>query len=1575
MLLGMVTAVQTATRESGNVIGNSFKTIFSRIQMDDVQAQLEKLKITVKETGGDLRPVGDIYSDLAQKWGTLNREAKMQTAVLMAGRFHVTRFMALMDNWNIVTDATITSQKSLGSAIEENYKHQKSLESQINRIKSAAQEFAVALGEAGAAGAMGGIMGVSTTYIKGLTEITNAHSSSATSVGALILAMVLLSSEYSKQKMEIITALGMEAKKLTMTEALTVRNLALGASFKSLGLSIKAASLAFITNPIGIFLTLVTAATVAIPYYLGKVKQMREEQEMLNQKYKESNDRFLEIKSNITAGTSTLQNINDLDTQIKKLGELSNKLKELQSQQGGTISIIDLPKEQKDYMAFLGLDTTKLKDTEEALGAINNKIQELSDLQNKGKSVSSEYLDFVIKRYYVLKDAIDSGTLSVDKENEARKSLAIVKAELIGISDEEIKKIIEENGVTEESIKMIKKLMETKQQVALFDAELQYEMTANALNGALVRIQIYQTEVNKLNELKQKREEEYINKLKESGTTWFKKDNSDYDYYIKTNTEELEKEKKAAEEANSELFRLQKILSTKKIPITGTSTGEDSKSTGSTYSGLEKSVEKWESAFTKIEKEYQEMKNLLERKVELGITKGLDVFEEELKLEQDKLTKIFDARSKNQEDLVKWKSELNQLDQVGQPSGTSKRPTILGVSDPSEWLSGDMSRLANVDQELITRLASLAKSKGKMADITSSWRSFEEQSALWEASDKSGKMVAAPGTSKHEKGMAVDVGGWVEQLSDAELAMAGLFRPMDYEPWHIQVKRATEEVDKFGNTIVATGEIGKKRNADYYNSYADISEIIQQITNDIALQEQMENEVVKALAVKKALYDSYTKPIKELQDNIKDVISSAKSMKESFDKAFESAKVEGEINSLTSGLTYKDKYTNAMDIIKFDISQMDKFKSAYQSYVTDYKVNSDKFEKIYGEKLALYKNLANKLNAGETLSKVEQVQWDEVIGKTDDMGEAFKKYAVTADDAAVKTEAFKSAWKTTQLLDAAVTSIENVQQAVQNYKNTLQDMKFNEQFEAQFGKLVEKYKSLYDDIPTNPLELQKYNIEQSIEKEKSKLDELISKLKTLENIKFQADTGELQKALQKVKDSLNSEKSSVSSSTADKTTTLSASKLKSYMSSISNLWTGDNLGYDAFVKKLNEVSSELSTNYSDFSTYTGKIIQQLGLIKQAKEDYANADTDAKRATAHNNAESARSELENIVSGIGDITSTTSASNTELAAAEAKVKALSDALGGINIVSSDWNTIIAQVNSKIAETEGSLGGASSTAADLKNQLEEVNEQLERTSKLKDLFKNIFSFDTLFTESVDEFGNAIYDINAQVVKVLKSSSQVADEVFNKLRDQMSDTLVGLITDQEDMWSQIFGSSGVDTLIGSLDESFSGVSDNWKKTLESMGSDAYEFFAGTDFSKALDSGLAKFSNMGGIFGQLIEASINSVPTIVSGVIERLPVYFDKLNVNLLNSTSSAVITALNNVQRVIANSLNVTMPDITYTPTVSTSNQVENTVYETSIPSNYHYYYSINCANLIANEMAMKDLAQTLFGYWEEMSKNKW
>ena len=94
-VLGHITAIGSVTMETGDVIGNSLKTIYSRMTthkeakkaLDSVGISLTKMT----DEGEKAKGVGEIMGELAGKWRTLSDEQKQHIGVQIAGRNHLTR--------------------------------------------------------------------------------------------------------------------------------------------------------------------------------------------------------------------------------------------------------------------------------------------------------------------------------------------------------------------------------------------------------------------------------------------------------------------------------------------------------------------------------------------------------------------------------------------------------------------------------------------------------------------------------------------------------------------------------------------------------------------------------------------------------------------------------------------------------------------------------------------------------------------------------------------------------------------------------------------------------------------------------------------------------------------------------------------------------------------------------------------------------------------------------------------------------------------------------------------------------------------------------------------------------------------------------------------------------------------------------------------------------------------------------------------------------------------------------------------------------------------------------------------
>ncbi|MCR4361979.1 phage tail tape measure protein [Bacillus subtilis] len=188
--IGQITAIGAVTMESGSIIGNSLKTIYSRITtVNEAKEAIEGVGIAMYKTGQDgkktIRDVNEILTDLAGKWTALSAEQRQNIAVTLAGRYQLSRFLALMNNWEMATKATRTALSSQGSAIRENAKLMESFEARINKLKNSFTEMAIAVGKAFLSGAMLNI-------IEGLSNLAQAATKVVSTVGALPVMLGVL---------------------------------------------------------------------------------------------------------------------------------------------------------------------------------------------------------------------------------------------------------------------------------------------------------------------------------------------------------------------------------------------------------------------------------------------------------------------------------------------------------------------------------------------------------------------------------------------------------------------------------------------------------------------------------------------------------------------------------------------------------------------------------------------------------------------------------------------------------------------------------------------------------------------------------------------------------------------------------------------------------------------------------------------------------------------------------------------------------------------------------------------------------------------------------------------------------------------------------------------------------------------------------------------------------------------------------------------------------------------------------------------------------------------------------------
>lgn len=99
-----------------------------------------------------------------------------------------------------------------------------------------------------------------------------------------------------------------------------------------------------------------------------------------------------------------------------------------------------------------------------------------------------------------------------------------------------------------------------------------------------------------------------------------------------------------------------------------------------------------------------------------------------------------------------------------------------------------------LNPEFQQRLMQMIAASGGRLKITSGYRSVARQQQLFDAAvkkygsvAKARRMVAPPGKSNHNKGLAADLGGDLE-WAHQNAARFGLYFPMGWEKWHVELQ-------------------------------------------------------------------------------------------------------------------------------------------------------------------------------------------------------------------------------------------------------------------------------------------------------------------------------------------------------------------------------------------------------------------------------------------------------------------------------------------------------------------------------------------------------------------------------------------------------------------------------------------------------------------------------------------------------------------------------------------------------------------------------------------------------------------
>jgi len=150
-LVALVTSAQQTTARGGAVIGNSFKTIFTRLQRPKVLEDLQELGIQTTTAAGETLPLIQILTQLARTYDTLGSAQKSQIGELVGGVYQINILKAVLGDlskgYSTFSGALRTSSGATNEAESRINKLGETLDSQINRVSNNLKRAGSVVGE------------------------------------------------------------------------------------------------------------------------------------------------------------------------------------------------------------------------------------------------------------------------------------------------------------------------------------------------------------------------------------------------------------------------------------------------------------------------------------------------------------------------------------------------------------------------------------------------------------------------------------------------------------------------------------------------------------------------------------------------------------------------------------------------------------------------------------------------------------------------------------------------------------------------------------------------------------------------------------------------------------------------------------------------------------------------------------------------------------------------------------------------------------------------------------------------------------------------------------------------------------------------------------------------------------------------------------------------------------------------------------------------------------------------------------------------------------------------------------
>ena len=150
-LIAIVTSAQQTTARGGAVIGNSFKTIFTRLQRGKVVDLLGTLGISDTGANGEVKSTIQLLQELGKVYDTLGARQQAAVAEQVGGVFQINILKAALADlgkeYSIYNNALNVAAASTDQAVRRNEELNKTFAAQLNALKQNITQFSGSIGE------------------------------------------------------------------------------------------------------------------------------------------------------------------------------------------------------------------------------------------------------------------------------------------------------------------------------------------------------------------------------------------------------------------------------------------------------------------------------------------------------------------------------------------------------------------------------------------------------------------------------------------------------------------------------------------------------------------------------------------------------------------------------------------------------------------------------------------------------------------------------------------------------------------------------------------------------------------------------------------------------------------------------------------------------------------------------------------------------------------------------------------------------------------------------------------------------------------------------------------------------------------------------------------------------------------------------------------------------------------------------------------------------------------------------------------------------------------------------------